>query len=113
MVSAFIASAYAADFQSLDIQAEAVVVMNAHTGRILFEKIAICRCAPASLTKIATALYTLERGRANLEKNVVVQAEALTAVSDLAKIRSDYRLPAYYQEPDGTHIDLKLAMKCP
>lgn len=46
-----------------EIGAAAAVLMDAETGEILYQRNATERRAPASLTKILTALLVLERGR--------------------------------------------------
>lgn len=45
---------------AIDIEAEAAIVMDAETGRILYEKDAYTRREPASITKIITCLVALE-----------------------------------------------------
>jgi serine-type D-Ala-D-Ala carboxypeptidase (penicillin-binding protein 5/6) len=42
-----------------------------------------------------------------LDEIVVAEQEALATISQEAKRKSNYTLPAYWLEPDGTHIALK------
>lgn len=44
---------------------EAALVMEADTGEILYEKNAREKMYPASVTKIATAIYAIENGKLN------------------------------------------------
>ena len=45
-----------------DLTARAAVLMDAATGKILYQKEADLRLPPASTTKVATAILTLESG---------------------------------------------------
>jgi len=56
------------------IKASAAILVDAHTGQILFEKNARVRRAPASTTKILTATLILERG--GLDEIVTVSKKA-------------------------------------
>lgn len=59
---------------SLALASEAAIIVEANTGEILFEKNANELMYPASLTKIATAIYAIENGR--LEDIVTVSSNA-------------------------------------
>jgi D-alanyl-D-alanine carboxypeptidase (penicillin-binding protein 5/6) len=58
-----------------EVTAQAAIVSDVASGQILAEKNAHQRLAPASTTKIATALVALQRGQ--LEEQVVVHESAL------------------------------------
>lgn len=66
---------YAEEKQSLEIKSEAVVLVDSETGAILYSKNGNERFYPASLTKIATAIYAIENG--NLDDIVTVSARAV------------------------------------
>lgn len=66
------AAAEAGDTPQID--SESGIVMEANTGRILYEKNAEERLYPASLTKIATAIYAIEHG--DLDDMVTVSKQA-------------------------------------
>jgi D-alanyl-D-alanine carboxypeptidase (penicillin-binding protein 5/6) len=93
---------------ALDVKTHAGValLMNAKTGAILFEKNSNELCYPASITKIATALYA-----AKLQKDwteiIEVPSEAIGSISSSAKKRSNYKKPAHWIEVGSTHIGLK------
>lgn len=61
--------------QPLTVSAESALVMEASTGRILFEKNANARMSMASTTKIMTALLAVESER--LEEEITVTTEML------------------------------------
>lgn len=92
----------------LDIQGEAGILLNAETGSILFEKEAYALHYPASTTKVATALYVLKKKKNAIEDMVVAKQDALVSVAPDVKRKSNYTLPAYWNESDGTHIGLKV-----
>lgn len=59
---------------TLDLAAESAILMDFTTGEILYQKNATERKAPASTTKIVTALVALERG--DLNQTIVVSPTA-------------------------------------
>lgn len=68
----------AADYkQQLNIQSEAVVLLDTETGAVLYAKNPEEKLYPASLSKIATAIYAIEKGNLNdivtVSKNAVNQ----------------------------------------
>jgi D-alanyl-D-alanine carboxypeptidase len=58
-----------------DLTARAAVLMDAATGKIIYEKEPDLRLPPASTTKVVTAILTLESGR-NLNDSLKVSKEA-------------------------------------
>ncbi len=50
---------------SLNIQSESAILIDAKTGKILYERNAYEKMYPASITKIATAIYAIEKGNLN------------------------------------------------
>lgn len=95
---------------STQIDAERAILINAETGRVLFEKRAFEKAYPASLTKIATALYALEQNL-SLEEEVTAHASCLKVMSKSKKIEKDYRIKPYLLEPDGSHFWLRRGEK--
>lgn len=65
----------AEETQQLDLKSEGAVLLDSETNAVLFEKNANERMYPASLTKIATAIYAIEKG--NLDGIVTVSANAV------------------------------------
>lgn len=57
-----------------DITAKSAILIDAKTGQILYDKNSSLRCAPASTTKILTAIIAIESGR--LDEEVKVSARA-------------------------------------
>lgn len=81
----------------LEIKASSAILMNAETGAILFEKQAHTPVYPASITKVATALYVLEQAEGRLDEKVTVSAEALKQ-----KTAPLSEAPSHWLESDGT-----------
>lgn len=63
-----------------DVKAEAYCVMNRKDGSIVYSKNMDDRCYPASITKIMTALVTLEHCT-NLDDTVVFNQEVMDSIS--------------------------------
>lgn len=84
----------------VDVSAHSAILMNAKTGAILYEKNAHLRKYPASITKIATALYTLEEKQPDLEKWVTVSHDAVRIKA------ADGKGHAYWNEIGGTSMRL-------
>ena len=64
---------------SLDIKAESAILIDYHTGEILYEKNANAKLAPASISKIMTLLIgmeALESGKIKLTDNVKISKHA-------------------------------------
>jgi serine-type D-Ala-D-Ala carboxypeptidase (penicillin-binding protein 5/6) len=68
-------NSYAQETQPLDIKCEAAVLMDSETGAILYNKNSDEKLYPASLTKIATAIYAIENG--NLDDVVTISSRAV------------------------------------
>lgn len=62
------------DEGSLQLESDSAIVMDASTGEVLYEKHAQDPMYPASLTKIATAIYAIENG--TLDDIVTVSGNA-------------------------------------
>ena len=73
----FISSFLAANPLKVELSARAAILINADTGAILFEKFPDLLLYPASTTKVATALYVLEREKECLSRSTKVGADCL------------------------------------
>lgn len=92
---------------SLTVQAESALLINAETGRVLFEKNANVPQYPASITKIATALFALKLKGQALEEKVSASADSVASVTEEAKRRSNYTLPSWWLVPGTAHAGIK------
>ncbi len=91
----------------IHVKAEAAILINASTGAILYEKHAHKLMYPASVTKIATALYVLKAKGNQLDENVIIGQDAVASITEEAQARSNYTLPAYWLTPDSSLMGLK------
>lgn len=85
----------------LEVEAEVALLINAEDGTILYEKNAYTPFYPASLTKMATALFVMEN-TATLDHKLTVSQEALQH-KDLKKGLNS----PFYLEDDGTMMKIK------
>lgn len=91
----------------ISVSAEAAILMNADSGAILYEKNAQKCYHPASITKVATAVYALSLCGSDLDLMVSAHHDCIVSVTDAAKKKAQYTLPAHWLEPGGTHIGIK------
>jgi len=97
----------------LSVEAESAILMNAQTGKVLFEKNGYTKIYPASTTKIGTLLFALHQAQGELDRVFVAEQEAVASITPQAKKQSNYRSPAYWLESDGTHMGIKKGEKLP
>ncbi|TKC15211.1 hypothetical protein FA727_19860 [Robertmurraya kyonggiensis] len=66
-----------AENNRVDLETEAAILIEANSGKVLFEKHPNKIIYPASLTKVATAIYAIEKG--NIDDIVTVSKNARQA----------------------------------
>ena len=98
---------------NVKVSSLSAILINAETGAILFEKEAHLSSYPASITKIATALYVLEKARGALDEIVTIPHESVTTISPTIKQADFTAHPPYLLESDGTMMRLKLGETLP
>lgn len=103
----FYSSMLQAEPLPLSVNAEAAILMNADTGAILYEKNAHALYYPASITKIATAIYALQKKGDTLDTKIVAEQDAIGSVTEEVKRRSNYSTPSYVLVSGGSHIGIK------
>lgn len=91
----------------LSVNCESAILMNAETGAILYQKNARKSMYPASVTKIAVALYALKVKGDRWDEIVVIDQDSIASVSESEKARLGYTQPAWWLETDATHMGLK------
>lgn len=92
---------------SVDVKAEAAILINGQSGSILFEKSPHEKYNPASTTKIATAIFALLAANDRMNEIVIADQDSLAWVNVKDKKQSNYTLPAYWLEPGYSNIGLK------
>lgn len=92
---------------SVAIESEAAILINAKTGAILFEKNSHKTHFPASITKIATALYALKVSKSDLSTLIAADQESIASIKVEAKKRANYTTPSYWIEHASTHMGIK------
>lgn len=92
---------------ALSVSGEAAIIMNADTGAILFEKNAHELHYPASTTKIATALYALQKVADKMDVQIAADQDCIGTVKEEAIRKSNYTMAPHLLIPDGSHIGIK------
>lgn len=87
----------------IDVGAKSAILMNAETGKVLFEKNARELAYPGSTTKIATAIYLLEKNTLDFDSSFTPSMDCLLQVP----LNSLNKNPAYRLEPDGTKMGIR------
>lgn len=85
---------------------EKAILLNAKTGKVLFEKNSDEKDYPASIVKLATALYIFSLD-IPLQTVITAKKESLLSIDPDVKKQSQYRSPPYWLETDATHIGIK------
>lgn len=87
---------------------KAALLMNADSGKILYEHQAYTPHYPASTTKIATALYALKLRGDDLDMLIEAQRDSLAMLSHENKRKRNYQGgAAYWLEENSMHIGIK------
>ncbi|MBF5058895.1 D-alanyl-D-alanine carboxypeptidase family protein [Candidatus Neptunochlamydia vexilliferae] len=107
LVFSFLGCVLFAQPLKVTVSAKSALLVNAETGAILYDKKGGDRIYPASLTKIATCLYALRENKKGLDHIVKCSRHGLRRMSKSVKMAHNYRDPAYYLEPDGSHFWIK------
>ncbi|MFY7843131.1 MAG: D-alanyl-D-alanine carboxypeptidase family protein [Rhabdochlamydiaceae bacterium] len=89
----------------VDLSVSQAILINAETGAILFEKNSRQFAYPASITKIVTAWYALEKKGDCLDDLIKAKATSLRVVS--SKDKECQKYPPYQLEFGGSHIGIK------
>ncbi|WP_434601864.1 D-alanyl-D-alanine carboxypeptidase family protein [Chlamydia crocodili] len=96
-----------ADTSFPETRGNAVAIIQSETGKILYAKDIDKRIYPASMTKIATALFILRKHPDILNRFITVKQDAIASITPQAKKQSGYRSPPHWLETDGVTIQLQ------
>lgn len=103
----FCLGSLAAQPLEVEVAAPSAILMNAESGRVLFEKQSHTPFYPASITKIATALFALNKKGEHLDELVTVSSESLK----LKPLKHNGECLPYWLERDGTKMGLQYGEK--
>lgn len=91
----------------VEVSAPCAILMNADTGAILYAKNIHEKQHPASITKIATALYVLEKKGKDLDQLLEVSSTALKTAPAHLRQAPNSQHPSHTLEPEGTSMRLQ------
>ncbi|PAD71014.1 hypothetical protein CHH83_00815 [Bacillus sp. 7586-K] len=77
--------------EQLELYSEAAILIDAQSGQVLYEKNSQEKLPPASITKIATAIYAIENG--NLDDIVTVSENARNAEGTKVYLEAGEQVP--------------------
>ncbi len=92
---------------NVEVEADSAILINAKTGKVLYEKEASTLRYPASVTKVATALFILEEKNQDLSQMISPSDDALLITKASSKQDNFDLFPSYRLEHDGYHIGIK------
>ncbi len=95
------------------INSDAAILINADTGAIIYEKNSREPHYPASITKVATALYALDCCGDQLTKEIEAQRSSVASVTERQRKNSDYTINPHWIEVGGSHIGIKTGERLP
>ena len=90
----------------ISLTAESALLINADTGAVLYQKKPHKKVYPASVTKIATALFALKQTD-DLDALITAEQDCVGSVTEEAKQRANYTLPSYWLVKDSSHMGIK------
>lgn len=93
---------------SVQVSAPYAILINAETGAILYAKECHQRTFPASITKIATALYVLENIGDSLHEMIQATPQALHTIPSYVLEANRSKHPPHRLTHDGTSMGLKV-----
>jgi len=91
----------------VSVSADAAILIDADTGTPLFEKNADASLFPASITKVATALYILDKHGHRLREEAVASKTAVAWAPVHLKRSQSSKYPSFLLESGATHISLQ------
>ena len=94
------------DFENLNLKSEIAILMNMDTGRILYQKNAEKPTAPASITKVATALYTLKEIGDEVGVKIKADQDCIGSITAEMQKGMEYKHPPHWLVLGGTHMSI-------
>ncbi|MCH9632329.1 MAG: D-alanyl-D-alanine carboxypeptidase DacF [Chlamydiae bacterium] len=96
-----------AELTNVELESEIALLMNMDTRRILYQKNADQITAPASITKVATALYTLNEVGDDVKVKVKADQDCIGSITAEMQKSMEYKHPPHWLVIGGTHMSIK------
>lgn len=107
LLTFFLAPALSAQSLNVKVRAKSAILYNPDNGAILFQKRAKEPHYPASILKIATALFILDQKSMDLQKMCVASKDALEVIHADKKQADPLSYPSYIIEHDGVIVGIE------
>lgn len=95
-----------AQIDNVEIQSEIAILMNVDTKKVLYEKNAHQKTPPASITKVATALYALKEVGDELDVKIEADQDCIGSITDEMQKTLNYKHPPHWLVIGGTHMSI-------
>ncbi|MCH9634641.1 MAG: D-alanyl-D-alanine carboxypeptidase DacB [Chlamydiae bacterium] len=90
----------------IDLESESAIVINIDSQSILYEKNANETLFPASITKIATALYALKEVGEDLDVMITADQDCVGSITTEMQKAMNFNHPPHWQIIGGTHMQI-------
>ncbi len=104
---AFLSIPLCAHFEDLKVDSEIAILMNADNRKVLYQKNADRPNPPASITKIATILYTLKEAGDQLDVKIEADQSCIGSITAEMQKGMSYKHPPHWLIIGGTHMTIK------
>ncbi len=95
-----------ADFHDIELKSEIAFLMDLNSRHVLYEKNADQVTAPASITKIATALYALKEIGDDFKIKIKADQDCVGSITDQMQKDMNYNHPPHWLVIGGTHMSI-------
>ncbi len=102
----FLAFKLDAQIQDLDIHSDIAILINVDNQRILYQKNIDQITPPASLTKVATALFALKEAGGDLQIKIEADQDCVGSITSEMQKGMEYKHPAHWLVLGGTHMSI-------
>lgn len=99
-------SVHAASLKGLKLHSESVILVDADTMKILYEKNAYQKYPPASITKVPVLVYALNRLKNPAGTFVKADQDCIGSITDEYSKKMKYNYPAHWLVLGGTHMSI-------
>ena len=92
--------------QNISVSSGVAFLINADTKQVLYEKNSDLKTPPASITKIATALYALKEVGEDIHVKIEADQDCIGSITADMQKGLDYKHPPHWLIIGGTHMSI-------
>lgn len=92
--------------QHVKLHSQSAILMDAETGKILYQKNAFEKYPPASITKVATLVYALKKAKGEFNRYIEADWDCMGSISKAYSKKMQYNYPPHRIVLGGTHLNI-------